>query len=388
MKKIGFMILISVLLICQPLLADESVDDILKKQINVLDLSEPEKAIDKIKDEQSNPYLKAFDIKKTITDSVTGGQNISPISLLKGIVSLGFGEIPLYLNLMGRLIILAIFSTVLSTLSESFESKSTSEVAFYLCYIVLILALTESFKISMNIAHQTIDQMALIMQASIPVMVTLLISTGNMASGSIFQPIVITSIQIGTTIIKNTVLPLVFFVSVLQIVSNISEDFKIDRLVELAYSVIKWILRGIVTLFVGIMGIHGLTTPFVDGTLSKAAKSMTSAFIPVVGDALTGTVDLVMNCGVIVKNAYTVGIIIVLLLVCALPLIKVFMCMAVYQVTSAIIEPISNKRIAEALEGMGRATGYLLGTLTTVMVLFILNMLILVGVSNITAMMR
>lgn len=157
---------------------------------------------------------------------------------------------------------------------------------------------------------------------------------------------------------------------------------------ELAYSTIKWILRGLVTVFVGVMGLHGLTTPFVDGTINKAAKSMTSAFVPVVGEALSGTVDLVMNCGVIVKNSYTVGVIIALLLICAIPLIKVFLCMAVYQITAAIIEPISDKRIANCLEGMGRATGYLLGTLTTVMVLFILNMLILVGVSNITAMMR
>lgn len=388
MKKLILMVAMMLLVICSPLFADETVDSIINKQINVLDLSEAEKAIDKVKSEESNPYLKGFDIKKAMIDVVTGNQNISPMNILKGIISLTFGEIDVYLSLMGRLIILGVFCTVLSSLSTSFQSKSTSEVAFYVCYIVLILALTESFMIAMDIAYKTIDQMATTMQASIPVMVTLLISTGNIASGSIFQPLVISSIQIGTAIIKNTVVPMVFFVSVLQVVSNISEDFKIEALIELSYSLIKWTLRGIVTLFVGIMGIHGLTTPFMDGTLNKAAKSMTSAFVPVVGEALSGAVDLVMNCGLMVKNSYTVGIIIVLLLICVVPLIKVFLCMVVYKLTAAIIEPITNKRIAGALSGMGRATGYLLGTLTTVMVLFILNMLILVGVSNVTAMMR
>lgn len=388
MKKIALMVIMSLLIIRAPVFAEESMESILNKQINILDLSEPEKAIEKVKSEEDNFFLQEFDIKKSMVDSVKGGQNLSPLKILKGIMDLAFGEIDVYLSLMGRLIILAIFSTVLSTLSSSFQSKSTSEVAFYISYIVLILTLAESFMISVNITHKTIDQMTLTMQASIPVMVTLLISTGNIASGSIFQPIVIASIQMGTAIIKNTVLPLVFFVSVLQIVSNLSDDFKIDALVELSYSVIKWILSGIVTLFIGIMGIHGLTAPFVDGTLNKTAKSMTSAFIPVVGEALSGTVDLVMNCGVIVKNSYTVGVIIVLLLICVVPLIKVFLCMAVYHLTAALIEPIANKRIAQSMSGMGRATGHLLGTLTTVMVLFILNMLILVGVSNITAMMR
>ncbi|HHX62067.1 MAG TPA: stage III sporulation protein AE [Epulopiscium sp.] len=388
MKKVIFMTMMCLVIIWTPLFADESIDSIINKQINVLDLSEPNKAIDQIKEEEENPYLNQFDIKQTMIDMVTGKQSLSPIKLIKGLMTLTFGEMNVYISLMGRLIILAIFCTVLSTLSASFGSKSTSEVAFYMCYIVLILALTESFMVSMNIAYRTIEQMATIMQASIPVMVTLLISTGNIASGSIFQPLVISTIQIGTAVIKNAVLPLVFFVSVLQIVSNLSEDFKIDALVELAYSLIKWILTGIVTLFVGIMGIQGLTAPFVDGTLNKAAKSMTSAFVPVVGEALSGTVDLVMNCGVIVKNSYTVGVIIMLLLICTIPLIKVLLCMVAYQLTAAIIEPISNKRVAQCMEGMGRATGYLLGTLTTVMVLFILNMLILVGVSNITAMMQ
>ena len=134
--------------------------------------------------------------------------------------------------------------------------------------------------------------------------------------------------------------------------------------------------------------IYGLTAPIVDGAINKAAKSMMSTFVPVVGEALSGTVDMVMNCGVIVKNSYTIGVIILLLLICAIPLIKVFLCMLVYQLTAAIIEPLSDKRIAQCMSGMGRATGYLLGTLSTVIVLFILNMLILIGSSNITTMMR
>lgn len=382
------MIVFSVLILGSPVFGDQAMDKVINKQIDILDLSEPEKAIEEAKQEGSNPLLNEFDMKESMVDSIRGKQSISPGKIVKGLTSLFAGEINEYFNLMGRLIILVVFCSVLSTLGASFNSESTSQVAFYVAYIVLIIVLAESFMVSMNIARTTIDHMTFTMQASIPVMVTLLISTGNAITGGVFQPIVFATIQIGSSIIKNVVLPLVFFVSVLQIVSNISEDFKIDALVDLAYSTIKWILRGIVAVFVAVMGLHGLTAPFVDGTINKAAKSMTSTFVPVVGEALSGTVDLVMNCGAIVKNSYTVGVIIALLLICVVPLIKVFLCMAVYQVTAAIIEPISDKRIALCLSGMGRAAGYLLGTLTTVMVLFILNMLILVGASNVTAMMR
>ena len=381
------MIVMSVLLLVFPVLADEAIDTIINKQINTLDLEATEKTLEKIKSQTSNPYLNQFNIKKAMGDAITGKQKITPIKIINGLVGLVFGEINVYFSLMGKLMILAIFCTVLSTLSISFQNKSTSQIAFYICYIVLIITLTESFLVSMEIAQLTIDQMTTTMHASIPVMVTMLISTGNITSSSIFQPLIISSIQIASVILRNTVLPLVFFVSVLEIVSHMSEDFKITKLVDLAYLTIKWILKGLVTLFVGIMTLYGLTTPFVDGTINKAAKSMMSSFVPVVGEALSGTVDLVMNCSVIVKNSYTIGLIILLLLICAIPLIKIFLCMTVYQLTSAIIEPISDKRIAQCISGMGRATGYLLGTLSTVMVLFILNMLILVGASNVATMM-
>ena len=379
MKRIVILVVVGFLVTRAPLFANETMESIINKQIERLDLSEIEKATADIEE---------FNLKETMLDAITGNHTITPASVIKNVLNLVFWEMDDYINLMGRLIILALFSTIVSALGTSFSNKSISEIAFYVCYMVLIITLAESFRISMNIAYKAIEQMVVTMKFSIPVMITLLVSTGNVASGSLFQPIVISSIQIGAAVIKNMVLPLVFFVSVLQIVSNISEDFKIDTLIDLAYGSIKWILRGILTLFIGVMGIYGLTTPFVDGTLNKAAKSMTAAFVPVVGDALSGTIDLVMNCGVIVKNSYSVGIIIALIMICAVPLIQIFLCMVVYQLSAAIIQPISDGRITNSMRGMGKATGYLLGTLTTVMVLFILNMLILVGVGNITAMMR
>ncbi len=379
---------IGLLLVSFPISADETMDTIINKQINILDLEESEQVIEDIKLETKNPYLNEFNLKQSMLDAITGQDKITPMKIIGGIGNLVFGEVSIYFKLMGKLMILAIFCTVLSTLSLSFKSNSTSQIAFFVCYIVLIITLTESFMISMRIVEKTIDQMTMTMHASVPVMMTLMISTGNMTTGGVFQPIVISSIQIASVILRNTVLPLVFFVSVLEIVSHISEDFKITKMVQLAYLTIKWILKGIVALFVTVMTIYGLTAPFVDGTVNKAAKSMMTAFVPVVGDALSGTVDLVMNCGVIVKNSYTIGVIIFLLLICAIPLIKVFLCMLVYQLTAAIIEPISDKRIAQCMSGMGRATGYLLATLSTVVILFILNMLILIGSSNITTMMR
>ena len=387
MYKILFMI-IGLLLLSFPVLGNEAVDSIINKQINILDLEESEQMIEQIKSDSTNPYLNEFSIKDVMLDAIKGKGKITPVKVINGITNLVFGEVSAYFKLMGKLMILAIFCTVLSTLSLSFHNKSTSQIAFYVCYIVLIITLTESFLISMQIAQATIDQMTMIMHASVPVMMTLLISTGNMTSSGVFHPLIVSSIQIASIILRNTVLPLVFFVSVLEIVSHMSDDFKITKLVDLAYSAIKWILKGIVALFIGIMTMYGLTAPIVDGAINKAAKSMMSTFVPVVGEALSGTVDMVMNCGVIVKNSYTIGVIILLLLICAIPLIKVFLCMLVYQLTAAIIEPLSDKRIAQCMSGMGRATGYLLGTLSTVIVLFILNMLILIGSSNVTTMMR
>ena len=71
------------------------------------------------------------------------------------------------------------------------------------------------------------------------------------------------------------------------------------------------------------MSLSGLTAPVLDGVINKAAKTAVGV-VPVV-ESLTGAVDIVMNCSLLIKNAVGVGVIILISIYCLLPLIKILL---------------------------------------------------------------
>jgi len=77
---------------------------------------------------------------------------------------------------------------------------------------------------------EIIDRMVNFMYSSIPVLVTLIISSGNISSGGVLQPLLIMVVQVSATIIKNILIPLIVLSTIISIVDNISDKIQISRL--------------------------------------------------------------------------------------------------------------------------------------------------------------
>ena len=69
-------------------------------------------------------------------------------------------------------------------------------MAFYVCYMVLVSILIASFGLVVESGISTIDKMVDFMYASVPVLITLLVSSGNVVSGGALQPLLIMAVQI------------------------------------------------------------------------------------------------------------------------------------------------------------------------------------------------
>jgi len=98
------------------------------------------------------------------------------------------------------------------------------------CYIVLVSILLVSFSSVVKSGTEIIDRMVNFMYSSIPVLVTLIISSGNISSGGVLQPLLIMVVQVSATIIKNILIPLIVLSTIISIVDNISDKIQISRL--------------------------------------------------------------------------------------------------------------------------------------------------------------
>ena len=167
------------------------VEEIWTKQLDTVDFSSIEQVVNRIKKQSDNSYLEEFDFSETIRKIIKGEIDFSILSVTKVVVKLFFQEIKGFMSLIGKLLIISILCALLNNIAESFQNKSTSQIGFYVCYIVLIILLLQSFQIAMEVSQSTIENMVLIMQSVLPILLTLMMTSGGVSSGTIFEPIIL-----------------------------------------------------------------------------------------------------------------------------------------------------------------------------------------------------
>ena len=100
------------------------------------------------------------------------------------------------------------------------------------------------------------------------------------------------------------------------------------------------------------------------------------------------TVDAVLGCGIILKNAIGIIGVITIIGICLLPIIKLSTFSIMYSVTSGIIEPIADEKIVKLLDEIGDIFKLLLGIVCSVSVLLIIGVTLVIKISNSGMMYR
>ena len=109
-----------------------------------------------------------------------------------------------------------------------------------------------------------------------------MIYTGNIATSSLLEPIILFIIEFISNIIVNLILPGVSIITAIIIVSKLSDKVQINKLAKYLKSSIVWFLGIVLTVFVGVISLEGTLASSVDGITAKTAKVAVSSMIPVV----------------------------------------------------------------------------------------------------------
>ena len=216
----------------------------------------------------------------------------------------------------------------------------------------------------------------------IPIMMTIIITTGSVTTATIIQPILVFMISGIGNFINNIAIPIVLVSTALGIVSKISNKVQIDRLAKRLKSSTIWIIGVILTLFVTLVSVDGTLSSSVDAVTSKTAKAAVSNLIPVVGKILGDAVDSVIGCSSILKNAVGIVGVIIILAISIGPIIKLLLFMAIYYIGAAICEPIADEKIVKLLDTMGDTFKILLGLMFSMSTMIIIGTTLIVKISN------
>jgi stage III sporulation protein AE len=388
-NKAKFVMLFLFVLIAMLLMnvyADDT-DKIIKDQMDALDIDEIQSFADQVSKEAEGA-MPALDIKEMVLGLFKGNPIVNVESLILGLGKMLIKEVVLNFNVMGQILVLAVFCAILQNLHGAFEGTSVGKLAYSACYILIVIIAIKSFHTAMNLGSQAIDTMVSYTQALFPTMIALLVAVGGITSSTVFQPIIFGSISLIITAIKFFVIPLVYFSAVLSLLNNLTEGIKVERLASLLRQIAVGILGVMLTVFLGVISVQGVASSSLDGMTIKTAKFAMDKFVPIVGKFLNDAFDTVVSCSMLIKNGIGIAGLVVLLMICLFPLIKILSIIAIYKITSALIEPILDNQIVKCLNDMSNSLLIIFSAVISVGVLFFVFITVIMGVGNMTVMLR
>jgi stage III sporulation protein AE len=242
--------------------------------------------------------------------------------------------------------------------------------------------------VAIGYAKEAISSMIQFMVAIVPLLLTLLASMGNVTTVTVLHPFIVFMINAMGTLIYFVIFPLLFYSVVLHIISSLSDRYKLTELARLLQRVGVGLLGLSVTVFLGVLSIHGLTGSTTDGIIIRTAKYLTGNFIPVVGRLFTDASETVIGATLLVKNAIGLVGVIMLVFFCAFPAVKIMTLTMIYYVSSAVMQPLGDSPIVKCLRTIGKSMMYVFASMAAVGLLFFLAITIIITASNVSVMIR
>ena len=225
--------------------------------------------------DEANSYTKDsfedFDINELLNNALKG--NINNKSILEKIINLFSKEIGQTLKIMGSIIVIVVIHSILKSISDSLENKSISQIAYYVQYILIVTIIMSNFGNLITMTKQSIQDLVAFSSSLIPILITLLVTTGSMVSASIVQPVLLYLITFIGNIINAIFLPLILIGTALSIISKISDKVQIDKLAKYFRSSVIWAIGIVLTIFVGVLSLEGTLSSSVDRFNSQNDKS-------------------------------------------------------------------------------------------------------------------
>lgn len=343
---------------------DEKVDETTEKGLeNLYDYINKRKTdIELMNELDPSEYIKSY-IKN-------GKGNITVEEISKALISLLFKEVKSVLALVISIVAIALICSLLKNLQGAFSSKGISEIAFYACYSIIVMILSKSFLIAISVAKDVIMDVSDFMSAILPILVTMVSLAGGITEAATIDPIVMGAVIIVPKIYSNLIIPLILISFVLQFTNNLSEEHKINNLCKLVKQWIVWFQGIIITVFIALLTIRGITSNTIDAVTLKTTKFAVDNFVPIVGKAFSDAISSVAGYSLIIKNAVSgIGLLVIILII-LYPVVKIVLMSFVYKIAASLVEPISDKRITSTIAAAGDSLILLLSCVLAVSLMF------------------
>lgn len=297
-------------------------------------------------------------------------------NLFSGVITDFTGQLTGMRNVFVWLLVLGIVSSLMTHFVEIFNKRQVADVGFYFMYLLFTTVLLRCFFLAADTAVAALDNVVLFIRLMIPAyLISVGVSTGTVtaAASTEMMLLVIYGIQ---NLLLDVLVPLIYSMCMMVVINGIWVEEKLSLLIDLLEKGIGWVLKGAIGVITGLSIFQALITPMVDSVKTSTLQRILSA-IPGIGNTADGVVDVVLGSALIIKNSIGVVLLILFLVMCTAPLLKIAVIAIMLKCAAAFMGIVSDKRITACANRTGDAGLLLLRTVGTGMLLFLISVAVI-----------
>ncbi|MDF2472417.1 MAG: hypothetical protein K0R21_199 [Anaerocolumna sp.] len=322
-----------------------------------------------------------INFEEYVMDLLSGKSDFSFKTIAGDIKDGIMNEIHSNIGTLTGLISIAVIAAVFTNFSHAFQNSQIAETGFYIAYLLLFSILTVSFISAAKLAGNTLSAILEFMKVLIPsYFITVAFASGAAASMVYYQATLFLITFVDALLI-HLVIPMINIFLIVSMANNLSKDDMLSKLSELISIVVKWMLKTLLAIVIGVNAIQGLILPVAE-SIKRSVFIKAAGSIPGVGNVLGSVTESIIGAGVLLKNAVGVAGVVVILIICAVPIIKLVVTVLIYRISCAAVQPISDKRMLNCVTASAEAAGLLLQTVFVGAVLFLLTITIVAATTT------
>lgn len=389
---IAMVILISLLSILSPMqtfCADTDIVEISEDLNNTIidELDEIDfSGLNEVIIEFQNNNLNIFsidNIKSKIYSIISGENAISYSSFFASIFSIFLDLVLKYLPMLSLIIAIGVISNLLSGIKSKFNEKSTSSLIHLVCFLAVVILMISMITNLSSVSSNSINNMVGQMNVLFPILLTLMVGIGANASVSVFQPIVAIISTYVADFFTYLILPLFMVSFVFNIITNLSDNIKLDKFSSFISSLFKWCVGLVFTLFFAVFTIQGISAGTFDSLSIRTTKYTIKSYIPIMGGYLSDGMDLILSSTILIKNA--VGLVGVLMIITTIlsPLLEIVVFSLLLKLVSAILQPMGNNKTSNFLMSTSKSITMLSTCIIAVGFMYLISIGLVMTTSNV-----
>lgn len=355
-------------------------ETVIEEQLDSMDLSELENMMEEASGQTG--IFKDMNVEDIVNNLLNGEALFDSDKIIDNLINLFMMEVKASIFLGCEILAICIITGLLTSFSGTFGKQTVSSLGTMVCGIVITALCIGNFYQTYEYSREAMDIMTTAMEILLPVLIPLLVSMGGISSGSIMSPVMAGAVTGFNFMMQHLILPLVFLSAVFVLINSITEKDYVKKLSVFMRKGAIFLTGFFITVFTGITAIQGIVTKSADGILINTARFSIDNFVPIVGGFAADSLEMVIGCIGLIKNAVGITGMIIILSMLIMPVVKLLSIAVIYKITAIAAEPISNRNISDSLNEIGNAAVTMTVVLSIGAMMFLIFITIIMGMGG------